>query len=570
MRLSSHADAVYRAVLRAAKAHGFRLIVLLNAHQGMPCAAVGTTATFTASAPEGAREAILNIADPEAVRRGYTGISNLSEYCAAEALIQTMTLQSIAGGQAYRVTLSKPLCKTFTAGTRVDLHTLQYRPFGCPDTEAETYQGWAQYASLLARTAAEEGLPDGQVDFEGWNEMSFGTWFLSARNYDPDLKGEADWNRLMQLTADAVREVYPSRANVLNGFANTTFFFGGFWGSARPAGVNGETYHPYGNSWRGYPETALRGAHLGEAFRNVDGFIPSYATFYPEYKGNHETSHGLITLMQPEMRDLLVAQGHAPAGWKRAMTEDGLFIPEVNAPPEYAQKLAANPEHYVGKYWLRLYPFFLNKGLYAVCDGSLRNPGEWDASWEAEFCRTRDPAHLAALEPLRRLRGLLAGAQEVPAERLIALHPQVTQLSGQELEVFGTDGAAILEKGAEGRPWDPAAVTPRALTYRDVFCMLPFQLTDDSLLVGLYIQTRNLLDDVDDAGRYRIAFPGLSAAAAQVRVYDPLADREVPAEVSREGGGLAVTVTLTDCPVFLVLTGVDGARGTGPVVATAP
>jgi hypothetical protein len=470
----------------------------------------------------------------------------------------------------YRVRLSKPLCKAFTAGTRVDLHTLQYRPFGCGDTDEETYQGWRDYSSLLARTAAEEGLPDGQVDFEVWNEMTFGTWFLSARNYDPDLKGEADWNRLMELAGDAVREVYPSRANVLNGFANTTFFFGGFWGSARPAGVNAESYHPYGNDWRAYPETALRGGHLAEAYRNVDGFIPRYGTFYPEYKGNHETSHSLVSLMQPEMRDLLVAQGHAPAGWKRAMTEDGLFISEVKAPAEYQQKLAARPEHYVGKYWLRLYPFFLNKGLYAVCDGSLRNPGNWDKSWEAEFARTHDAAQLAAMAPLRRLKALLAGAEEIPAGRLIALHPRVTQVSGQELNVFGTEGAAVLEKGGEGRPWDPASVQPKALTYRDVFCMLPFQLTDDSLLVGLYIQTRNILEDVDDAGRYRIAFPGLSAKAASVRVYDALADREVPVEVTREGGELAVTLTLTDCPVFLVLGGVDGPRGTGREAAGAP
>lgn len=567
MRLSGHADAVYRAILRSARAHGFRLIVLLNAHQGMPCAARSGSAVVTLDAPQGTREVILSLPDPDAVRPGYTGLSNLSEYCAAEALIQTLTPEPDATGDTFRATLSKPLPKALVAGSRLELHTLQYRPFGFPGSQEETYAGWGQYASLLARTAAEEGLPDGQVDFEVWNELTFGTRFLDARHYDPDAPGEADQNRMLQEAADAIRAVYPSRAAILNGFSNTTFFFGGFWGSVRPRGITGETYHPYGNQWRAYPETALQGNHLAEAHRNVDGFVPRYATFYPEFKGNHETSHSLISLMQPEMRDLLTSVGHAPAGWKRAMTEDGLFIPEVGAPPEFAAKLQAAPEHYVAKYWLRLYPFYLNKGLYAVCDGSLRDPGDWDQSWETRFARTGDTSLLKALEPLRRLASLTTRAQDIAPERLIALHPQVTQLSGHDLSIFTPEGATILERSAEGRPWDPSTVVPRALTYRDVLCMLPFQLTDDTLLIGLYIQTRNILEDVADAGRYRIAFPGLSAASAGVLAYDPLNAREVPAEVSHEGGALSVSLTLSDYPIFLQLSGVDGERGTGPVLA---
>ena len=61
--------------------------------------------------------------------------------------------------------------------------------------------------------------------------------------------------------------------------------------------------------------------------------------------------------------------------------------------------MAARPEHYIAKYWLRLYPFYLNKGLYAVCDGSLRNPGDWEQSWETRFAREGDEGALAALEP---------------------------------------------------------------------------------------------------------------------------------------------------------------------------
>jgi len=571
MRLNGNAEAIYRAVLRAAKAHGFRLIVLLNAHQGMPCGARGTEGKFVHDGRQGDTRAALDISDPAAIRLGYSGLSNLTEYCAAEGLFTEVQPSAADGPQAFNVTLSKALPKDYPAGTKVPIHTLQYRPFGDPATEAETYQGWADYADLLVRIAAEEGVPDGQVGFEVWNELTFGTMFLSIENYDATLKGKADWDRMMQSAAEAVHRHFPAKAAVINGFSNTTFFFGGFWASARPEWVNGESYHPYGNQWREFPAFALDPGrkHLVEGFRNADGFVPRYGTLFPEYKGNYIDSHDLITLMQPEMREALVANGHAPAGWQRGMTEQGMFIPEVNAPEPFASRLRERPEHYVAKYWLRLYPFYLNKGLSFVCDGSLRNPGDWKDSWEARFAETGDVAYLKAMLPLQRMVRLLDGARDLQPDRPIQLRPRVWQLTGQDKVVFGTEGAYIVDKGAEGRPWDPAKAQPKPLTYRDVLCLLPFQVDDDTLAVGAYIQTRNILEDVSDAGRYRLTFPGLKADPKKVRAYDPLEDRAVPVEVSADTGTLSLTLTLTDCPVWIVLDGVDGPRGGGPVVATA-
>lgn len=556
LQLTPGAEQLYRAVLRAANRHGFRLIILLNAHQGWPCPIQSTGATFLQDAPSGSTEVLLQVDDPTALRVGYSGLSNLTDYCAAENLFRAVSPLPDGPPGVWRVTLTKPLSGTFVAGARTSVETLQYRPFGCPQTGEHTYRGWGEYAGLVARVAAEEGMQDGDLDFEVWNELTFGTTFLSIHNYEPDTDGQADWNRMMAEAAQAVRAVFPERATVLNGFANTTFFFGGFWGGRRPEGINGETYHPYGNQWREYPRTALEGNHLAEAYRNVDGFVPCYNTLYPEYRGNWEPSHALIALMQPEMRQLLVAHGHAPPGWKRAMTENGLFIGELQLPHSYRSRLMARPEHYVAKFWLRLYPFYLNKGLYAVCDGSLRNPGDWEDSWEAQFARTKDTRYLAALEPLRRMVALVREATDVPAERLISLHPHVVQLSGHDLQVFGTGGAVVLQRGAEGRPWDPTSVTPQPLYYRDVFCLLPFQVDDDSLAIAVYIQTRNILDDVDDAGRYGLTLPGLWGAQTTVRVYDPLQDRQVPAQITTHGTDVSITLTLTDYPIWVMLDGV--------------
>ena len=572
LRLNSRTEGLYRAALQVSKAEGFRLLVLLNAHQGAPCGARSSSAKFLVAASEGATEAVLEIADPTGLRVGYSGISGLTHYCAAEALFKTLRPEPQAGAKAFRVTFGVPLPKDFGAGDEVQVQTLQYRPFGDPATEAETYEGFGEYADLLARIAQEEGLEDGEIDFEIWNEMTFGTSFLFIENYDRSLKGEFDADRMLEQAATAIRRYFPARTTVINGFPNTSFFFNGFWGSARPAGVNGESYHPYGNQWRAFPDLAQKDKrHLREAYRNVDGFVPRYGTLFPEYKGNYVDSHDLISLMQPEMREQLVAEGHAPPGWRRYMTENALFLKEANAPEPYARQIAERPEHWVSKYWLRMYPFYLNKGLHGVCDGSLRNPMEWEDCWETKFAQTGDEAYLKSMLPLQRMMALFEGAQHVPAERLIQLRPRVRQLTGQDTTIFGADGALILtdlpEREAVG-PWDPARVEPQPLTYRDAFCLLPFQVDDSTLALGAYIQTRNMLEGIDDAGRYAIALPGVKADAGQVRVYDPLADRDVPAEVTTTAGILTVTVTLSDCPVWIILRNVDGPRGGGPVTAT--
>jgi hypothetical protein len=573
MRLHAHTEGVYRAVLQAAKRDGFRLIMLLNAHQGQPCGVRFTQAKLLAPARKGEREALLDIQDPSILRLGYSGISGLTEYCAAEGLFKAMQPDPNAGPKAYRVTIGKPLPDDYAQGREVQLATLRYRPFGDPATQEDTYRGWGEYADLLARIASEEGLEDGRIDFEIWNEMTFGTMFLSIENYDDSLKGEFDPDRMLGLAAGAIRRYFPAKTTVINGFTNTSFFFNGFWGSKRPAGVNGESYHPYGVQWRSFPEFAQgRMTWLLEAYRNVDGFVPQYGTIFPEYKANFTDSHDLICLMQPEMRDTLVKGNGAPPGWRRYMTEDALFLKEVNAPEPYATQVRERPEHWVSKYWLRMYPFYLNKGLTAVCDGSLRNPMEWKDCWETKFAETGDESWLKSMLPLQRMAALVEGAQDVPPDRLIQLKPRVWQLTGQDKVVFGTEGALVLTdlpKGESVPPWDPAKVKPKPLTYRDVFCLLPFQIDESTLAIGAYVQTRNLLEDATDAGRYEITFPGLQADPDGARVYDPLEDREVPAEIATQAGTLSLTLTLTDYPVWIILGNVDGPRGGGPLTATA-
>ncbi len=574
MRLTDGMDALYRAILQASKRHDFRVIVLLNSHQGLPCATLKTTARFARDGKQGDTEVLLEIDDPSVVRPGYTGISDLTANCAAEGLFKEVQPRPQFGAKAFGVTISKPLPKDYRRGTEVPVRTLQYRPFGDPRTDEETYRGWSEYADLLARIAVEEGLSDGDVHFEVWNELTFGSWFLYAGKYDARIEGQADRDRLLGLAATAVRRYFPVKSMVINGFSNSSFFRKGFWMAPKPAGVDAESYHPYGIYWRDFPQHAAEGpAQLREVFKNVDGFVPRYGTLFPEYRGNYTTSHDIIALMQPEMRELLVERGQAPPGWKRGLSENSIFLDGHKAPEPYAGRAQERPEHYVGKFWLRLYPFYLNKGLHFICDGSLCNPDDVKDSWEKHFIETGEPSHLSPLAPLQRLVGIFEGAQDLPRERLMRLRPRVWQLSGHEKTIFDAEGATILTTiplSERERTWDPSKVRPQPLYYRDVFCLLPFQIDDTTLAVGAYIQTRNFLVDVPDAGRYRIAFPGLKTNIETVRVYDPLEDREVPAEVGETDGAPSLTVTLTDYPIWIVLRDVDGERGGGPVVANAP
>lgn len=572
LRMKPRNEAMYRAILQASKRHGFKVVVLLNGHHGYPCPARWTKANVLGDAEKGSHELLLRIEDPSGLRPGYSGISDLGRGLMAEGLLAEIRRAPAADAKAYLVRMAHELPEDYPDGEEVTVATLQYRPFGDAASDAETYAGWGEYVDLLARTAVEEGLRDGEIDFEVWNELTFGSSFLEIEDYDPRFEEHYDQNRLLKVSADAIRRHFPRETNVINGFSNTSFFFRGFWIDERPSGVNAESYHPYGNRWRQFPEHALKDKeHLRLAFQNVDGYNPSYGTLFPEYMGNWANSHDLISLMQPEMRGLLTEKGRAPSGWKRFMTENAIFLDEVDAPEPWDAVVEEQPEHVVAKYWLRMYPFYLNKGLHGVCDGSFWNPpGDRDEQWEQRML-DGDEGAWRVLEPLKRLVSVFEGAVDVPDERLIQLRPSVQQLSGHEKRVFDIAGAVVCQEKPDSEPektWDPALVKPEPLYYRDVLCLLPYQLDDSTLTIGAYIQTRNILEDVRDAGRYRISFPGLAVGAGGVTVYDPLVDRAVAADIGLRGGALSVTLTLTDCPVWITLRNVDGPRGGGPVTAT--
>lgn len=128
--------------------------------------------------------------------------------------------------------------------------------------------------------------------------------------------------------------------------------------------------------------------------------------------------------------------------------------------------------------------------------------------------------------------------------------------------------ACCLSTGCAHERLEVPVPRPKPLTCRYVFCLLPFQTDETTLAIGAYIRTRNMLEDIADAGRYEVIFPDLKADPRNARVYDPLHDRDVAAAITTKAGTLSITLTLTDYPVWIIVKNVNGRRGGDPLTAT--
>ena len=175
--------------MQTMRRHGLRPLILLNGHHGAPCPTRDIAAVLKADAKQGDREIIL--ADTTQVRPGYCGFSSLTDYKAGYPLIDHV---DAASG---RCVLSAPLPKDLKAGG-ITLIELRYRPFSGATFKdgqvnpacVETLQGWMDYVAAVTSTAkaglGTEKATDAGFDLEVWNELTFGSNFLSIDNYcDP-------------------------------------------------------------------------------------------------------------------------------------------------------------------------------------------------------------------------------------------------------------------------------------------------------------------------------------------------------------------------------------------------
>lgn len=365
-----------KAVLSACRHWKLRPLILLNLHQGVP----GPVKTFerrvTQDAAKGATT--VHLASTDGLVIGHSGLSDLSDYWAAEALV--------TGISGDTVTLSKPLPVALRAGMQAKMATLKYRPFsapGSPDYLA-TLNGWKRYvgtvAGFVAGALGTTGTPNLGFDLEVYNELTFGAHFLSINDYySPPLETydeDTIWTTLTAATAGYADE-HPAQfsgVGLSNGFSNTIPWTAS---SQQPERVTAINKHPY-HGLSSYPADESRGEALGLDGRPTQA-VPRYTALFPEYYGSALQTETLLRDSTPLDTDIYgTVHGRFGRGQERPV---GVWITEVNIQPwevgvvDRAAALALKARSAA-----RYFAFYLNKGvgkvqLYTAADGERGDAG---------------------------------------------------------------------------------------------------------------------------------------------------------------------------------------------------
>jgi hypothetical protein len=537
-----------RDLLAAMGRHGIRPLILLNAHQGVPCPTAFFDCTVAEDAAEGSRTLLVD--DTRRLRVGYSGPRNLTKYWAAEALITAM--------DGNRLTLSKPLPKAVQAGTQLPFATLKYRPFSEPGTDdyRETMAGWQRYtrtvAGLVADALGTAGQDDLGFDIEVWNELTFGTEFLYLNHYhDPKLveyDERSIWKNLVEETAAELEADPPRYAGVtlVNGFGNTIPWTAS---SEQPARVGGICKHPYAGP-KTFPQDEHKSKGLDATGKPTD-FVPSYLCHFPEYYGCAIQTETMCRDLAPFTTDI-----YRTVHGRLARTADQggpcpVWITEVNfdsqqrgiTDPAEAMRLKA-------KAAARYFCFYLNKGVeklflynatghdkpeldFATISAQFADYAKQNADWPEPI----DPYVSPQLRIMKRITDVLQDG----------LDPSLGETRTIGVAAI-TDEHGHHQFAGNGTPECPP------LYNREVLAVLPYQVSEHKFVIAYYVMTRDVVADLPPEG-YTITLTGLNGEQPAVRVYDPVGDRDIPADIERAAeDSVTLKVLAADYPYLLVVS----------------
>jgi hypothetical protein len=558
-QINPGADEFIRKQLRAARTHGLRPMILLNAHEGLPTPTHQFYVTAAADTPAGARTLELQSTDGLVAR--YSGLTGFGSgtYRSADVIFTAI--------DGNTVTISKPLARAVTANESLVVGTERYRPFGDPDNPLtaadyrQTADGWKRYVGNVARIATEEVGP-GAFDLEVWNELTFGSSFLDINNYyDPPLiswpfdDDSRIWMQdVVKETSDEVDEHPANFAGVTisDGFANTTP-----WQttSSRPKNITAVSKHPYPPD-KLFPRDDV--SHIG-AYVHVDAllnrepvgsqFIPSYGENFPEYFATEIQTETMARETAPFTSEIY---GSPDGRYARPGGPVTTWFTEFNISPE-----ALNPNitaqaalDLKAKSTARSLAFFLNKGVtqldfYGAVD-SDKGLGMVQDNF-LDYARTHPggayPASDAtytspALRVIKRMGAKFSTGLDRSLTLATTRPISVTSISDTHNQFqFNGDGTAAHPK----------------LFNRDVLAILPYQVNGRRFVIPFYVQTRNILPALAPA-QYDIDLSGLRGRGATVSAYDPIKDTSSPVSVLNTGTSrLKVRVQATDYPILLTV-----------------
>jgi len=514
----THQDARLRKLFALFKRYGMRPTLLLNCHQGVPCPMHGFEGTLVEDAPKGATR--VRLADTSALMVGRSGLSGLTDYWAAEAIITTIDQ---ATGEC---ALSKPLPKDLKAG-KVPMATLKYLPLNPPGTPEfdESAAGWVRYALIAGNLCVQAGIEE--FDFEIYNELTFGTKFLDIRNYYPDRpkpakdflhEGGTCWE-LAERINRAVKKSFP-KSRTIWGFSNTTFFHTPV--DQLPPGIDGQSYHPYGTGTRKLPDQEY---HKEQPRENVDGFTPTIDVRLPEgIASTFIQTESIMRLINPG------ARSRKPKGVERFhhyMTEHGVLAVECGVGDE------AGAWGLKTKCALRSYCLWLHKGIDVLHFYSAwaKEAGEFGIlpvdlpklPGDSKFDEVAPPP----LKALRALTRTFAAAGPLRDVRPLSVDAVPV---GEARKIF--DGQ-------------------KALRSSDALVVLPWQTRDDEYVVGIYVMTWDAVASWPEE-RFKLTLKGRTAR--NVGLVDPVGGKPLEVRILRqEPGLLEVEIPVTDTPRLLTL-----------------
>lgn len=542
-----HNDGLKRCIL-ACKKNGIRPLILLNAHHGAPCPIQFFERVLASAAKKG--DTKVELTDVGGLVPGYSGFNNLTDYIACEAII--------TGIEGNTVTISKPLPADLgDAGKRVPMATLKCRPFSPPDSDdyKKTIAGWRKYTETATRYVTDvlgtAKSVDKGFDIEIWNELSFGSNFLSINNYyTPSAykyNQDAVWADIVKATVEYVN-AHPSDfsgVTICDGFSNTIPWPAS---STEPARVGALSHHPYA-AIKKYPADEYKGDRLDAHLRPDEStFIPAYTAVFPEY---------YATALQTEtgIRDMgpIETEIYGTKHGRNARVVDGKVVPcamwitEVGMAPneigitdiEAGMKLKA-------KTTARYFCFHINKGverlyLYAACAED-----KWLGIVKDDFVSYARTNTIYPVDDSKYVSPSLLVIKRITDKMREQLDPGLKATRQLRLDSISDTHDHYQFRG-DGTPAHPN------LYNRDLFAFLPYQVNNKRFVVPYYVMTRDVRNELAPE-EYTIRISGINGKKAAVSVYDPINDRRVPVKIIiRTADGLKLALPATDYPYLLTV-----------------
>ncbi|HUA13094.1 MAG TPA: Ig-like domain-containing protein [Candidatus Sulfotelmatobacter sp.] len=583
----------------ALKANGIRPLIILYAGDTNPVPNSSFTGSYTVTPKVGDTTVTVSSSTAKQIVPGKTGIED-------NGVMAGILFTAVSGNT---VTLSKPIDSTADLSGKMTI--LTYAPFQKPFladgvTPNPVYttdsKGWLAYVNGVASTA-KAALGNNNFDLEVWNELSFGSNFLAAANYyssppNPTLTGSttaqilADTGNFIANPANGFTGV-----QITNGFASQSPFPSG---STLPSTITALSKHPYQNEKvypadlkydQSYPLNALMQRDyttktVGGKTVNVDTFTPSFVAHYPEQSLSAFTDQSLLRDMSPISTTLggslhgsnaANPQGHTAQVW---ITEYnyGLTPPRNGGDPNNGKyNYTNNDREYIqAKAQIRYLSDFVNKGakqidFYAAKDSkqgpySLNlvdssfisavdsNPNVYPGDSQGGFIT----------QTIHNFLKPFMAAQTITKPQSLALN-EIDDYSGN-IQFSGNGTAQYPD-----------------LYNRNVFSFYPYQLTNSSFLVPIYVQTSDLEKIYNSsapgetkfdlpAETYRLTIGGVNGNNINsMTFYDPLTGATPSVNViSRSSTNIVIEVPVTDSPRLLYIseTGNNNTQPLAPPTAT--